>query len=156
MVNFASDFDGILPHPIFFLLIPFTVKFLLTYWTRLICEDTGWRWDRCIGLRSRFFHLRYLGCGDNGRIFVLIFDPFLNLVIYVKLKYLFCEIPGSGLATTYILTKLFVDPEVPVEVSVSFYPTFVCVGETASTCTTLEIIWIIQDVYKIRTRSKLV
>src|SRR5579859_4157882 len=156
MVNFASDFDGILPHPIFFLLIPFTVKFLFTYWTGLICEDTGGCRDRCIGLRSRFFHLRYLGCGDNRHIFVLIFDPFLILVIFLELKYLFCEIPGSGLATAYIFTKFFVYPEMPVEVSISFNPTIVCVGETARTCTTLEIIWIIQDVYKIWTRSKLV
>jgi hypothetical protein len=63
------------------------------------------------------------------------------MISYAQLKgHLFREIPGSRLASTYILTKFLVYAEMPIEMGISFLTTFVCVGETARTGTTLQIV----------------
>ena len=52
MIYFPTNFDCILPYPVFLVFIPFTVKFLFTYRTGLICQGTCWCWDRGVRLGS--------------------------------------------------------------------------------------------------------
>ena len=154
MIYFPTNFHCILPHPVFLLLIPFTVKLFFTYRTGLVCQYPCWCWDRGIGLRSGLFDLRCGLVGRNNRtIFVAILDPFLSLVIVRERGYFFSEIPSSGLTSAHVLTKFLVDAEMPVKVRISFCSTVFGVGETASTGTTLQVVWIVKDINKIFTGS---
>ena len=90
---------------------------------------------------------------NNRTIFVAILDPFLSLVIVRERGYFFSEIPSSGLTSAHVLTKFLVDAEMPVKVRISFCSTVFGVGETASTGTTLQVVWIVKDINKIFTGS---
>ena len=87
----------------------------------------------------------------------MILDPFLWKVSHVSWgnKYLFREIPRSSLTSTDIFPEFLVYTEMPIEMSITFRSTIVCVGEATTACTALEILRIIQNVNKIRADSKL-
>ena len=93
---------------------------------------------------------------NNRTIFVTVLDPFLSLVIVRETRHFFSKIPSSGLASTHVLTKFLVDAEMPVKVRISFCSTVVSIGETASTGTTLQVVWIVKNINKIFTGSILV
>jgi hypothetical protein len=50
MINLLTDFDGISPYPIFFILVPLAVELLLADGAGEVSERACWRWDRGVGL----------------------------------------------------------------------------------------------------------
>ena len=59
------------------------------------------------------------------------------------------------MTATEILAEFFVDAKVPIEMGVSFDSTFVVIGETTGTGSTLEIFWVVKRLDKIGTGSTL-
>jgi hypothetical protein len=79
MINSPTNLDRISPNPILHLVIPFTCEFLLTYWTRLICQTPRGGLNCGTRLGCKLFRLG-LRAGDGGGIFFSECYPFLKSV----------------------------------------------------------------------------